>query len=470
MKIKRFMALMLAAVMIVTTPAAVFADDAGPGFDEASGEAESLPVELEEEFIDEVTWDENYYEEPELLTEEDYNYDASDMLIEENAQAFSDIPPSHNFYKAIQWAAEEGIAGGYKDGTFRSGEPCTRGQIIKFIWNYEGKPNPKSTKQKFKDVPKSHGYFKAIQWAAEEGITAGYDDGTFGVNEPCTRGHIVTFIWRAEGKPTPHPQWESTDGKVQLFPDVPVKHNFYTAVLWAFTNNIAAGYVSGSKAGKFGLSDACTRGQAVTFFYRMNRKPIHIQQIQITSSTPISVATGMTKKIKYSVTPTNNNDAVVITSGDTKIATAKPDGTIKGVKKGSTRVNIFTSSGLHVYTTVNVYENVSDNWSYSTNVSDYSYDLTVQPTKIYYSGSDLVMEAFVVNNTMRNVTKFSPIEVTVKMGSTQVAKKKWSTYTLNLKPYTMIKKTFKFPGAKMVDLTSDVVTVSYTSSYYYNYG
>ena len=67
-----------------------------------------------------------------------------------------------------------------------------------FIWRYYGNPEPKSTTQKLSDVPKSNNFFTAIQWASGEGITAGYSDGTFGVNKNCTRGHMVTFLYRAE--------------------------------------------------------------------------------------------------------------------------------------------------------------------------------------------------------------------------------------------------------------------------------
>jgi len=112
------------------------------------------------------------------------------------SQTFSDVKTSSAFYKAIQWAVEEGIVGGYKDGTFRPSDNCTRGQIAMFLWRYDGKKAPAGKTQTFTDVPTSSNFYKAIQWAAEEGITAGYKDGTFGINKSCTRGHCVTFLYR----------------------------------------------------------------------------------------------------------------------------------------------------------------------------------------------------------------------------------------------------------------------------------
>jgi len=111
-------------------------------------------------------------------------------------QSFTDVKKSSAFYKAIQWAVEEGIVGGYKDGTFRPSDNCTRGQIAMFLWRYADKPEPAGKTQTFSDVPTSSNFYKAIQWASEQGITAGYKDGTFGVNKSCTRGHCVTFLYR----------------------------------------------------------------------------------------------------------------------------------------------------------------------------------------------------------------------------------------------------------------------------------
>lgn len=119
-----------------------------------------------------------------------------------STQTFSDVPTKHAFYKAIQWAVEQGITGGYtgdRAGQFGPSDNCTRGQIATFLWRYAGKPAPEGNTQTFSDVKTSSNFYKAIQWASEQGITAGYSDGTFGVNLTCTRGHCVTFLYRMLG-------------------------------------------------------------------------------------------------------------------------------------------------------------------------------------------------------------------------------------------------------------------------------
>ena len=110
---------------------------------------------------------------------------------------FKDVPTSHTFYKAILWASQKGITTGYSDKTFRPKDTCTRGQIMTFILRYKGKPAPKTVSSSpFKDVPKTHTYYKAILWGSQKGVTKGFDDGTFGINKNCSRGQIVTFLYR----------------------------------------------------------------------------------------------------------------------------------------------------------------------------------------------------------------------------------------------------------------------------------
>ncbi len=112
-------------------------------------------------------------------------------------QTFKDVPTNHRFYTAIQWGYENHIIGGYsgdRKGYFGPDDNCTRGQIIAFMYRYAGNPAPAGHTQTFSDVPTTHKFYKDIQWAAEQGITNGYKDGTFGVNKTCTRGHCVMFL------------------------------------------------------------------------------------------------------------------------------------------------------------------------------------------------------------------------------------------------------------------------------------
>ena len=119
---------------------------------------------------------------------------------------FDDVKdPSHPYYKAIYWAVDEGITKGYT-GTnlFGIDDPCTRSQAMMFLWRIAGQPAPKTqSKSPFSDIKPSHPHYKAVLWAYQKGIAKGYANGTYGVDIPCTRGQIMTFIWRYAGQPNP---------------------------------------------------------------------------------------------------------------------------------------------------------------------------------------------------------------------------------------------------------------------------
>ena len=177
---------------------------------------------------------------------------------------FPDVrDPKHPYYNAIYWAVDAAITKGYPDGTFGINRNCTRGEMMMFLWRYAGKPSPKTaSKSPFKDVPKTHTFYKAILWGSQKGITKGYSDGTFGVNRNVSRGECMMFLWRLKGKPTPKAVTKAP------FPDVPKSHAFYTAVLWGYQKKITTGFTEGKLKGKFGVNESCTRGQIVTFLYR----------------------------------------------------------------------------------------------------------------------------------------------------------------------------------------------------------
>ena len=177
---------------------------------------------------------------------------------------FPDVrDPKNPYYNAIYWAAEAGITKGYPDGTFGINRNCTRGEMMMFLWRYAGKPSPKTvSKSPFKDVPKTHTFYKAILWGSQKGITKGYSDGSFGVNRNVSRGECMMFLWRLKGKPTPKAVTKAP------FPDVPKSHAFYTAVLWGYQKKITTGFTEGRLKGKFGVNENCSRGQIVTFLYR----------------------------------------------------------------------------------------------------------------------------------------------------------------------------------------------------------
>ena len=116
---------------------------------------------------------------------------------------FEDVPKNHAFYKAILWGSQKGITKGYSDGTFGIDRNVSRGECMMFLWRLNGKPAPKAVaKSPFKDVPKNHVFYNAILWGAQKKITTGYTSGPkkgmFDVDANCTRGQIVTFLYRAK--------------------------------------------------------------------------------------------------------------------------------------------------------------------------------------------------------------------------------------------------------------------------------
>ena len=114
-------------------------------------------------------------------------------------QIFADVPVDAYCYEAVKWAASEGITGGIGNNLFAPGLPCTRGQIVTFLWRAAGSPAPKSMSS-FADVPADAYYAKAVAWAVENGITGGTGNGKFSPDATCTRAQAVTFIYREFAK------------------------------------------------------------------------------------------------------------------------------------------------------------------------------------------------------------------------------------------------------------------------------
>ena len=112
---------------------------------------------------------------------------------------FSDVSTSAYYYEAVKWAQEKGITGGIGNGLFGPNQPCTRAQIVTFLWRAAGSPEPKSMSS-FSDVFTDSYYAKAVAWAVENGITTGTGDGKFSPDATCTRAQSVTFLFRAIGK------------------------------------------------------------------------------------------------------------------------------------------------------------------------------------------------------------------------------------------------------------------------------
>ena len=170
-------------------------------------------------------------------------------------QIFKDVPVDAYCYEAVKWAASEGITGGIGNDLFAPNQPCTRGQIVTFLWRAAGSPAPKSMSS-FTDIAEDAYYAKAVAWAVENGITGGTGDGKFSPDATCTRAQSVTFLYRAAGSPKVSSSAE--------FGDVATNAYYADAVAWAAKNGITGG-IGG---GLFGSGNDCTRGQIVTFLYR----------------------------------------------------------------------------------------------------------------------------------------------------------------------------------------------------------
>ena len=169
---------------------------------------------------------------------------------------FTDVTASDYFYDAVVWAANQGIALGDSATTFRPNGTCARAEIVTFLWRAAGSPEPAGTSTSFLDVPENAYYYKAVLWAAENGIVKGTTETEFGANAACTRAQVVTFLYRYAGT--------NATAKDNPFTDVNMDAYYYDAVAWT----AAEGITAGTSAATFSPNDSCTRGQIVTFLYR----------------------------------------------------------------------------------------------------------------------------------------------------------------------------------------------------------
>lgn len=195
-----------------------------------------------------------------ISDEEEYTiYRVCTVTIKEPSpkQEFTDVDPDEYYADPVKWAVEKEIAQGTSETTFSPDETCTRGQVVTFLWRAAGQPEPKSAENPFTDVKSGKYYEKAVLWAVENGITTGMTENTFEPDRACTRAQVVTFLHRAAGSPEP-----ASDGTV--FEDVFSDNWFGRAVVWAVENSITAGI----SETEFAPEMECTRGQIVTFLYR----------------------------------------------------------------------------------------------------------------------------------------------------------------------------------------------------------
>lgn len=167
---------------------------------------------------------------------------------------FADVSAEEYYYEAVKWASENGVTGGIGENLFGAKLPCTRAQIVTFLWRAAGSPEPKGMSG-FVDVSADAYYAKAVAWAVEQGIVSGTSATTFSPDAVCTRAQSVAFLYRAFGEKV---------NKAAGFSDVSADAYYADAVAWAVENGVA----SGIGGGLFAPDQDCARGQIVAFLYR----------------------------------------------------------------------------------------------------------------------------------------------------------------------------------------------------------
>ena len=176
----------------------------------------------------------------------------------EEPSPYRDVSKDSYYYDAVQWASDKGITNGVADGVFAPDWVCTRGQIVTFLWRSVGSPAPKTTEMPFADVAEDAYYAQAVLWAVENGITKGTSETTFSPDQTCTRAHAVAFLYRLAGSP-------AVTGS--SFQDVAADAYYNAAVAWA----VQQGITNGTSETTFSPDETCTRAQIVTFLYRMDQ-------------------------------------------------------------------------------------------------------------------------------------------------------------------------------------------------------
>lgn len=174
------------------------------------------------------------------------------------AAGFSDVPKDAWYAKAVQWAVDRGIAAGFGNGSFAPKQTCSRAEAVTFLWRYDGGVKP-AGQSPFPDLSSAHYYADAIIWAWGRDIVKGFPDGSFRPSAKCTRAQIISMLWQYAGSPLV--------SSSNPFTDVDAGRYYYKAVLWAVKNGIT----SGMTADRFGPDEPCTRAQIVCFLYQMDK-------------------------------------------------------------------------------------------------------------------------------------------------------------------------------------------------------
>ena len=185
--------------------------------------------------------------------------------VDQPTSAFGDVSADSYCADAVKWAVENGVTNGTTAAAFSPNAACTRGQIVTFLWRAAGSPAPKTTVNPFTDVAADAYYAKAVLWAVENGITNGTTAATFSPDAPCTRAQAVTFLFR--GAIANGLEAVTLQELVSGFSDAASLPGYaVSAMNWALANGIVQG-----NGGALMPNNTCTRGQIVTFLYRASK-------------------------------------------------------------------------------------------------------------------------------------------------------------------------------------------------------
>lgn len=173
---------------------------------------------------------------------------------------FKDVAETDWYYKAVLWGADSKIVAGWTSDMFAPAMNCTRAQIVTFLWRATGKPTAAATECPFIDVDSGEYYYKAMLWAVENDIAKGYTTDKFAPDATCTRAEMATFLWRVANKPATNAS--------NPFTDMTAADWYYKPVIWAAENKVVSGYGDGTT---FAPGNTITRAETVTMLYRFYR-------------------------------------------------------------------------------------------------------------------------------------------------------------------------------------------------------
>jgi hypothetical protein len=190
----------------------------------------------------------------------EYTINVTEKKTSSAKHPFTDVASGAYYENAVIWALSTGVTSGTSATTFAPEATCTRGQVVTFLWRASGSPEPASANNPFSDVKTGDFFYKAVLWAVEKGITSGTGANTFSPGATCTSAQIVTFLWRSKGQP-------SAGGTSSLAADY--KGQYYAdAVAWADSTGLLSG--TGSA---FAPNNNSPRADIVTYLYRNAGSP-----------------------------------------------------------------------------------------------------------------------------------------------------------------------------------------------------